>query len=127
MMKKTQKEPNTPEKNKRIRRRVLILLASFLLQLGIYIAISSLGVIVNELFYTVGFTVYLTIGAVLLVLYYILNGASFSSSKAGGDEKALARREKARRLHYILLPMAVLLLIVFADMYFGESIRSILG
>lgn len=121
MMKKLQTVSDTASRNRRIRRRVLILLASFLLQLCLYIAISALGVIINELFYTVGFTVYLSLGGVLLVICYAL-----SSADSADDEKALARKALARRLHYILLPMAVLLLIVFADMYFGESLRSLL-
>lgn len=118
---------HTPEQNRAIRRKVLLLLLSFVVQLGIYIGLSSLGVLLDARFYTVGFTVYLTLGAAVLVLYYVLNGASFSASEKTSDERQLARRDRARRLHYILLPMAVLLLIVFADMYFGESVRSLLG
>ncbi len=118
---------HTPEQNRAIRRKVLLLLLSFVVQLGIYIGLSSLGVLLDARFYTVGFTVYLTLGAAVLVLYYVLNGASFSVPEKTSDERQLARRDRARRLHYILLPMAVLLLIVFADMYFGESVRSLLG
>lgn len=115
---------NTVKHNRAILKKVLLLLLSFAIQFGIYIGISSLGVLFDARFYTIGFTVYLTLGATILVLYYVLNGGSFTLSS---NEQYAVRRKHAKRLHYILLPMAVILLIVFADMYFGESVRNIFG
>lgn len=127
-----QKTPSIAEKNRSIRNRVLILLLSFVLQLVIYLGLLFLGTVFNKLFYTVGFTVYLTAGAVILVAYYILNGATFSNAPPNVREidseyaeRLEVNRKNAKRLLYILLPMAVLLLIVFTDMYFGEALRSL--
>lgn len=126
------KTPSIAEKNRSIRNRVLILLSSFALQLVIYLGLLFLGTVISKLFYTVGFTVYLTAGAVILVAYYILNGATFSNvspdvRKIDSEyaDRLEVNRKKAKRLLYILLPMAVLLLIVFTDMYFGEALRSL--
>ena len=131
-MKKFDNKPTFAEKNRNIRNKVLILLLSFVLQLGIYIGLLTLGTLFNELFFTIGFTVYLSAGAVVLVIYYILNGATFSSlppdirriDSAYADKVEMSR-EKAKKLHFILLPMAVLLLLVFADMFLGETLRNI--
>lgn len=126
------KTPSISEKNRSIRNRVLILLTSFVLQLVIYLGLLFLGTVISKLFFTVGFTVYLTAGAVILVAYYILNGATFSNvspdvRKIDSEyaDRLEVNRKKAKRLLYILLPMAVLLLIVFTDMYFGEAVRSL--
>lgn len=133
-MKKEQNKLSLTEKNKKIRGKVLILLLSFIIQLGLYIALLSLGTLFSPLFYTIGFTVYLSLGAIVLVAYYVLNGATFSTVSPGVRaidsayaDKLEINRQKAKRLHYILLPMAVLLILVFADMYFGDLFRSLFG
>ena len=133
-MKKDIKTVSVKEKNKRILKKVLILLLSFLLQLGLYVGLLFLGIVFHELFYTVGFTVYLTAGGILLAVYYALNGASFSGDApdlrnvdSAYAEKLALNKKKAKKLHYVLLPMAVLLLLVFSDMYFGNTLRNIIG
>lgn len=131
-MKKNPKPSIITKKNKNILKKVLLLLLSFIIQLGIYIGLLALGILYNTYFYTIGFTVYLTLGAVILVIYYSMNGATFSSVSPDVRridneyaDKLEISRAKAKKLHYILLPMAVLLLLVFADMYFGDSLSSL--
>jgi len=134
MKKKTPASLSFTEKNRNIRKKVLLLLLSFAVQICIYVALLSLGTLVSPHFYTIGFTVYLSAGAIVLVIYYFLNGATFSSDMpdvravdSAYADKLLTNREKAKKLHYILLPMAVLLILVFADMYFGDLIGSLFG
>ena len=133
-MKKLENKPSPSEKNRSIRKKVLILLFSFVLQLGLYVGLLALGTLFDPLFFTIGFTVYLSAGAVVLVVYYILNGATFSSPPSdirridsAYADKVEINRKKAKKLHFILLPMAILLLLVFADMFFGEALRSLFG
>lgn len=135
MIMKKENKTTAAEKNKRIRKKVLLLILSFILQFGLYILLLVLGTAFHELFYTIGFTAYLTAGAIVLVAYYVMNGATFSSSSSADvrridstyADKLERSKEKAKKLHFILLPMAVLLLLIFADMYFGETMKNLFG
>ena len=123
-----------PLKNKRKLRTLLLLALNFILLFAVY----QLFLRAESM---IGTYVYLIAAAALTVAYYIINRGfgnpitdaallpdSWSyKEKCDYVEMVKIRHEKAKGLLYWLLPLAVVLLIDFADIFLLDSLRGILS
>ena len=121
-------------KNKRKLRTLLLLALNFILLFAVY----QLFLRAESM---IGTYVYLIATAALTIAYYIINRgfgspitdasllpASWSyKEKCDYVETVKIRHEKAKVLLYWLLPLAVVLLIDFANIYLFESLRGMLS
>lgn len=121
-------------KNKRKLRTLLLLALNFILLFAVY----QLFLRAESM---IGTYVYLIAAAALTVAYYIINRGfgnpitdaallpdSWSyKEKCDYVEMVKIRHEKAKGLLYWLLPLAVVLLIDFADIFLLDSLRGILS
>lgn len=123
-----------PLKNKRKLRTLLLLALNFILLFAVY----QLFLRAESM---IGTYVYLIAAAALTVAYYIINRGFGSpvtdasllpeswsyKEKCDYVEMVKIRHEKAKGLLYWLLPLAVVLLIDFADIFLLDSLRGILS
>ena len=123
-----------PLKNKRKLRTLLLLALNFILLFAVY----QLFLRAESM---IGTYVYLIAAAALTVAYYIINRGfgnpitdaallpdSWSyKEKCDYVEMVKIRHEKAKGLLYWLLPLAVVLLIDFAEIFLLDSLRGILS
>ncbi len=136
-IKKNQK--NTDPKNekkssKKTLLKVLVLFLGIVLSYALLRGISEVSEYLMEpLVYYIGTTVYATAVGVLFVTFYVLNGYSFDNrdreidelparwsdeKKAEFMEKQPARRARAKKLLFVLLPMVVSILISIIELNF---------
>ena len=120
-------------KNKRKLRTLLLLALNFILLFAVY----QLFLRAESM---IGTYVYLIATAALTIAYYIINrgfGSPITDASLLPDtwsykekcdyvETVKIRHEKAKKLLYWLLPLAVVLLIDFADIFLFDTLRGML-
>ena len=115
-------------------RRLLILFLNFVILYGLLRVIIALGERFREpLVYYIGSSAYVLGTTVLLILYFIRNGGTFSSvlpsaedlpvewsyeKKTAFLEKRRRGHEEAKKLLYVLLPLIVTLAISYIELFF---------
>lgn len=124
------------DKNKKTRRKVLILLLNFVLLYALLRLIIALGEqLRSPAIYYIGSGAYMIAMGGLIVAYFVLNGGTFNrynptwddlpSGKRWTDEKKAEflrrlpeRQAKARQLLYVLLPMLATIIISYIELFF---------
>ena len=125
---------NEKKSSKKTLLKVLVLFLGIVLSYALLRGISEVSEYLMEpLVYYIGTTVYATAVGVLFVTFYVLNGYSFDNrdreidelparwsdeKKAEFMEKQPARRARAKKLLFVLLPMVVSILISIIELNF---------
>jgi len=120
-----------PKKNVR---KLLLLAVNFALIYGFLRLIILLGEkLMEPMIYYVGSTVYMVALGVLIIVYFTLNGGTFNTNMPQAEdlpeawsltekqtylEKCRRRREKAKKLLYVLLPLVVSVGISYIELWF---------
>ncbi len=121
-------------------KKVVSFLISFIIAFSVYRLFIELGEQVHTMFYYVGVTAYISVIALLVFLFYIKNGFTFSRKEVsaedlglGSEAEDLEKLEKlsrskavAGKLLKIIVPMILSVVLSYGELVFSDIIGNLI-